>query len=228
MFCTYFSSEKVPRTKSTKPMTSEELTAVGVPPTGETALPSTNDPATEATRDSSSRENGEIRSENRSGSDQDLSNVDVDLSELVAANATSYPLAFAFGESKVTAELIKEYEEVGLFPAGDGVPLSGEEFPAPEASEVVVFNNFFTCGLRFPCDPHLPSILEKSSVKIHQLTPNSFLELSKFFWIMKTSKCTAGADIFARLFELVIETNILKLDDRKYYEAHYACCTFNT
>jgi hypothetical protein len=91
-----------------------------------------------------------------------------------------------------------------------------------------VFRDFFTCGLRFHCDPILPSILERFSVKIQQLTPNSFLELSKFFWIMKTFRCTFGADIFARLFELVIEKYILKLDDGQYYEAHYACCTFNT
>jgi hypothetical protein len=45
---------------------------------------------------------------------------------------------------------------------------------------------------------------------------------------MKTFRCTFGADIFARLFELVIEKYILKLDDGQYYEAHYACCTFNT
>jgi hypothetical protein len=45
---------------------------------------------------------------------------------------------------------------------------------------------------------------------------------------MKTSKCTAVADIFAHLFELVIKKDILKLDDGKYYEAHYAGCTFNT
>jgi hypothetical protein len=36
-------------------------------------------------------------------------------------------------------------------------------------------------GLRFPCDPVLPSTLEKFSVKIHQLAPNSFLEISKLF-----------------------------------------------
>jgi CDP-diglyceride synthetase len=74
----------------------------------------------------------------------------------------------------------------------------------------------------------LLSILEKFSMKMHQLTPNSFLELSKFFWIMYTFRCTFGADIFASLFELVIEKDILKLDDGKYYDAHYACCTFNT
>jgi hypothetical protein len=44
------------------------------------------------------------------------------------------------------------------------------------------------------------------------------LELSKFFWIMKTFQCNFDANIFARLFELVIEKDILKLDDGKYYD----------
>jgi hypothetical protein len=70
----------------------------------------------------------------------------------------------------------------------------------PEADEIVVFRDFFVCGLRFPCDTLLPAILDKFSVKIHHLTPNYFLELSKFIWIMKTFKCTTSADVFARLF----------------------------
>jgi hypothetical protein len=45
---------------------------------------------------------------------------------------------------------------------------------------------------------------------------------------MKTFKCTFNTNIFACLFELVIEKDILKLDDGQYYESHYACCTFNT
>jgi hypothetical protein len=65
-------------------------------------------------------------------------------------------------------------------------------------------------------------------VKIHQLSPNSFLELSKFFWIMKTFRCNFSADVFAQLFEPVIKKGIIKLDDGQYYEAHYTCCTFNT
>jgi hypothetical protein len=76
-----FSFEKVAHTKGTaRLMTSEELASTGVPPTGENAPSSTNDPAAEAIRDSGSREDGEIRSENRSGGDEDLSNVEVDLS----------------------------------------------------------------------------------------------------------------------------------------------------
>jgi hypothetical protein len=90
-----------------------------------------------------------------------------------------------------------------------------------------MFCDFFTCGLRFPCDPLLPAILDKFSVKIHQLSPSSFLELSKFFWVMKTSRCNFSADVFARLFDLVIEQDIIKLDDGNHYEAHYMCCIFN-
>jgi hypothetical protein len=118
-----------------------------------------------------------------------------------------------FGESKVTADLIREYEAVRFFPVGDARAPLDEQVPTPEANEVVVFWYFFTCGLRFPCDPVLPAFLDRFSVKIHQLSLNSFLELSKFFWITKTFKCTLGADIFACLFELVIEKGILKLDD---------------
>jgi hypothetical protein len=79
-----------------------------------------------------------------------------------------------------------------------------------------------------PCDPLLPAILDKVSVKIHQLSPSSFLELSKLFWVMKTFGCNFSADVFARLFELVIVPDIIKLDDGQYYEAHYTCCTFST
>jgi hypothetical protein len=58
------------------------------------------------------------------------------------------------------------------------------------------------------------AILEKFSMKIHQLSPSSFLEFSKFFWVMKTFRCN---DVFAQLFELVIEPDIIKLDDGQHY-----------
>jgi hypothetical protein len=72
------------------------------------------------------------------------------------AIGTSLSLSFVFGESKVTANLIKEYEAAGFFPAGTGRAPLDEQVPTPEAGEIVVFRNFFTCGLRFPCDPFFP------------------------------------------------------------------------
>jgi hypothetical protein len=124
--------------------------------------------------------------------------------------------------------MIKEYEATRFFPSGTGQAPLDEQTPTPEDGEVVVFRDFFTCGLRFPCDPVLPAILDAFSVKIHQLSPTSFLEMSKFIWIMKTFECNLNADSFARFFELVIVPDVIKVDDGQFYEAHYACCTFNT
>jgi hypothetical protein len=92
----------------------------------------------------------------------------------------------------------------------------------------VVFRDFFTCGLKFLYDPMLIAILDKFSMKIHQLSPNSCLELSKFFWIMRTFRCNFSADVFARLLELVIESGIIRLSDGQYRKSHFSCCTFNT
>jgi hypothetical protein len=211
-------------------MTLEELAAAGLSPNKEEVHGSENihvqesDLGTAAIHDSENREEGEVRSEG-----EDLRDVDDDPKDLVAARwSKSISASFVFGESKVTTDLIQEYEAAGFFPTGDGRAPLDEQVRTPEPSEVVVFRNFFTRGLRFPCDPLLPAILDKFSVRIHQLSPNSFLELSKFFWIMKTFRCNFSADVFARLFELVIEPGIIKLNYGQYYESHYSCCTFNT
>jgi hypothetical protein len=96
--------------------------------------------------------------------------------------------------------MIRDYEAAGFFPVGTGHAPLDEQTPTPEADEVVVFRDFFTCGLRFPCNPVLPAILDAFSVKIHQLSPTSFLEVLKFIWIMKTFRCNLSADAFARFF----------------------------
>jgi hypothetical protein len=94
--------------------------------------------------------------------------VDAGVSDLVKAR-TSGPLppALVSGESKVTTNTIWEYEKVGFFsPGARRAPLD-EQIPTPRDGEVVVFRDFFICGLRFPCDPVLPAILDAFSVKIH-------------------------------------------------------------
>jgi hypothetical protein len=103
-------------------MTSEELATVGVSPTGVEIHESENiqsrvdDPASDTVPSSGSREEGEIGFGSKSGGEEDLTNIDANLSELVTVKSVkSYPLAFVFGESKVTAALIKECEEAGFF-----------------------------------------------------------------------------------------------------------------
>jgi hypothetical protein len=209
-------------------MTTEELLAASLPTEPEvreleTARPA-EDETSPAAGGSGNREDGEIRSE-----EEDFKDIDADLKDLVTTKRSkALPAAFVFGESKVTTNLIREYEAAGFFPACSGRAPLDEEVPAPETDEIVVFRDFFTCGLRFPCDPLLLAILDKFSVKIHQLSPNSFLEISKFLWIMKTFSCNFSADVFTRFFELVIVPDVIKLNDGQYYEAHYTCCTFNT
>jgi hypothetical protein len=162
-------------------MTSEELAAAGVSSTREEIHESgnvqtrENDPAPEIAPDSKKCEDGEIISEDKSGAEEDVRDVDADPRELVSARRSkSFPPSFVFGESMVTANLIREYEAAGFFPAGDGRAPLDEQIPTPEADEVIVFRDFFTCGLRFPCDHLLPAILDKFFVKIHQLSPNLF------------------------------------------------------
>jgi hypothetical protein len=85
-------------------MTLEELAVAGLSPNKEEI------------HDSGNREDDEIRSEDKSGAEEDLADVDADLKELIAAKSSkSYPPSFVFGESKVTADLIREYEAVGFF-----------------------------------------------------------------------------------------------------------------
>jgi hypothetical protein len=130
-------------------MTSEELAAAGVLPTEGNAPSSRNDPIAKTIRDSNSREDGEIGSENRSGGDEDLSNIEVDLSELVAAKVKSYPPAFVFGNSKVTTETIKEHEKAGFFPTGDGHAPSNEEVPALKPTKLLFSGTFSPVGIDF-------------------------------------------------------------------------------
>jgi hypothetical protein len=209
-------------------MTAEELAAAGLPAEPEIqnhettqVLEGHSSPAASGSR---SHEDGEVRS-----GDEDVEDVDADIKDLITAKQSGpLPPSFVFGESKVTANMIRDYEAAGFFPVGTGRAPLDEQTPTPEADEIVVFRDFFTRGLRFLYDPVLPFILDAFSVKIHQLLPTSFLEVSKFIWIMKTFGCNLSADAFARFFELVIIPDVIEVDDGQFYEAHYTCYTFNT
>jgi hypothetical protein len=209
-------------------MTTEELAAAGLPaePVAQNlrnVQPPEEHPSPVAS-ESRSHEDGEVRID-----DEDVGDVDADVKDLDRTRTTGpLPPSLVFRESKVTTNMIRVYEVAGFFPSGTGCAPLDEQTPTPKDGEVVVFHDFFTCGLRFPCDPVLPAILDAFSVKIHQLLPTSFLEMSKFIWIMKTVGCNLSADAFARFFELVIVPDVIKIDGGQFYEAHYVCCTFNT
>jgi hypothetical protein len=208
-------------------MTTEELIAAGLPvdPVVEGAEHAAPTEDAGSPSGSRSREDGEVQSDDG----EDIGDVDAGVSDLVKVKtAGPLPPSLAFGESKVTTNMIREYERAGFFPLGAGRAPLDEQIPTPRDGEFVVFRDFFICGLRFPCDPILPAILDAFSEKIHQLSPTSFLEMSKFIWIMKTFGCNPSVDAFARFYELVIIPEVIKGSDGQFYHTQHACCTFNT
>jgi hypothetical protein len=141
-------------------MTTEELTAAGLPAEPIVQNPEGGQPPEEegspAASESRSHEDGEVRTD-----DEDVGDVDADVRDLVRTRpAGPLPPSLVFGESKVTTNMIREYEAAGFFPPGTRRAPLDVQIPVPEDGEVVVFRDFFTCGLRFPCDPILPAILD--------------------------------------------------------------------
>jgi hypothetical protein len=101
------------------------------------------DETSPAASGSSNREDGEIRSE-----EEDIEDINADIKDHVTAKRSkALPAAFVFGESKVTADLIREYEAAGFSRTGSGRAPLDEEVPTPKTDEIVVFRDFFTCGL---------------------------------------------------------------------------------
>jgi hypothetical protein len=115
-------------------MTSAELAATGLSPTAgevhgpEAVLIQEINPIPAVVVGYENREDGEIRSKG-----EDLGDVDADPRDLIAAKCSkSLRPSFVFDESKVTANLIREYEVAGFFPVGDGRAPLDKQTPLPK------------------------------------------------------------------------------------------------
>jgi hypothetical protein len=157
--------------------------------------------------------------------EEDISQVDAEVSELIGREKPEATLRF--GPSLVSAALLASYVDRGYF--GDGICRApkGEETPVPHDDECIVFRDFFVAGLRFPLDPTLPKLLARFKIKIHQLTPNAIVQLSKFFWAVKTFNGPICADAFCRLYELHPQGRNVRFEgEDETYSAQSRCCTF--
>jgi hypothetical protein len=73
-----------------------------------------------------------------------------------------------FARSPVTDTTLAGYEKKGYFPKGWArAPKDDEVVPKPEANESVVYEELFVVGLRAPCHPVVPKILEKFNLQVH-------------------------------------------------------------
>ena len=59
-------------------------------------------------------------------------------------------------------------------------PADGEPYPMPHTDDVVVFEDYFWCGLGVPIHPFLQDLLEFWGVSLCNLHPNTILHISIF------------------------------------------------
>jgi hypothetical protein len=101
------------------------------------------------------------------GSEENLAGVKADLRDLAKAR-TCY-----IGRSLMTQADLDALRLEGCFDPGICRLPGKETTPKPRKNESVVFQDFFTAGLRLPVSKKFADILAAYSVQIHQLTPNS-------------------------------------------------------
>jgi hypothetical protein len=131
------------------------------------------------------------------------------------------------GRSVVYKNTIDFYISKGFFKDGDCRPQEGEIIPAPKEGKVVVFRDFFKAGLRLHVDPVVPLLLAPFNMKLHHLTPNVMVQLSKFLWAVRTFSGEVSVDAFYRLFKLRCQARkIIEEGKVEPSEAQNACCTF--
>jgi len=64
-------------------------------------------------------------------------------------------------------------------------------------------------------------------VKMHHLTPNAIVQLSKFFWAVRTFGGPISSDAFCRLYELHPQGRKISFEgENQVYIAQSGCCTF--
>jgi hypothetical protein len=104
-------------------------------------------------------------------SEDTLSNVAADTVELHPGDTVE------FGISRISSVRVQDMQQLGYFGGGVGRVLGAEEVPEPEG-ELVVFEAFFTAGLRLPAHRFVAEVLQRFDVQVHQLTPNAVVALA--------------------------------------------------
>jgi hypothetical protein len=64
----------------------------------------------------------------------------------------------------------------------------------------MVFERPFAAGIRLPCHEFLLGVLEKYKVRIHQLTLNAIVALSKFVYATTTFGGAPSVEVFAKRY----------------------------
>ena len=72
---------------------------------------------------------------------------------------------------------------------GHRLPAAGQIIPTPDPHERVVFLPHFVRGLGFPLHPFVHVIMYYYGIDFHDLSPNSFLNISTFIVVCEAFLC---------------------------------------
>jgi hypothetical protein len=64
--------------------------------------------------------------------------------------------------------------------------------------ELVVFEAFFTAGLRLPAHRFIVEVLRKFEIQIHQLVSNAMVVLAKFVWVVTSYGGEPSVEVLAK------------------------------
>jgi hypothetical protein len=99
---------------------------------------------------------------------EDLRSAEASIADLITAEEAedmARPIkTWDFGPSLMTADMIEELRKLGCFGEAKVKPPEGETVPKPQATDAMVFRDFFLCGLRFLVARFLCQVLEAFEV----------------------------------------------------------------
>jgi hypothetical protein len=138
-------------------------------------------------------------------------------------------ISFDFGPLKVAKGRISDLESSSrCFPKEFARPPGMESVQVPKEDEAVVFDDFFVAGLCIPPHPVLLDVLRKFRVKLHQLTLNAIVQISKFIWAVPSCGGHPNVEVFAHHYELHYQNKKIHLEGcNTTVTAQFGCILFH-
>jgi hypothetical protein len=125
-----------------------------------------------------------------------------------------------FGVSRISLVRVQDMQQLGYFGSGvERVP-GAEEVSEPEG-ELVVFEAFFTVGLRLSAHRFMAEVLRRFEVQVHQLTPNVVVALAKYVWATTSYGGQPSMEVFTKHYCLLWQKRKIG-----HEIAQFGSCTF--
>jgi hypothetical protein len=125
-----------------------------------------------------------------------------------------------FVVSRISSVRVQDMQQLGYFGTGVGRVPGAEEVPEPKG-ELVVFEAFFTAGLRLPAHRFVVEVLQRFEVQVHQLTPNTVVALAKYVWTATSYGGQPSIEVFTKNYCLYWQKR--KIGSKI---AQFGSCTF--